>query len=74
MVKPFPCIFDVAADLTERGVHGASGPGKLCTADSFLSFPFLSFPFRRQRSPYLSCSRLDLFALMFLPAWALVNI
>lgn len=64
MAEPSPCIFDVASDLTAHGARSLR-PGEaphrrlLPAADS---------------APLPGCSQLDLFALMFLPVWALVNI
>lgn len=68
MLRPFPCIFNVAQDLT---VHGAWSPRASETLHHRLLLsllPHVDFV----RLP--GCSQLDLFALMFLPVWALVNI
>lgn len=64
MVKPFPCIFDAALDLAARGA-GSLRAGE--TLHRRLLPPVDS-------APLPGCSQLDLFALMFLPVWALVNI
>lgn len=66
MLKPFPCIFDVALDLTARGVWSLRAGGNSApptpSFPSFLTVDSVALP---------GCSQLDLFALMFFPVWAL---
>ena len=58
MVKPFPCIFDVAADRAARAARSLrAGETLHCRLLPFPSFPFLSFPSTAFPLPVLLSAR-----------------
>lgn len=59
MVKPFPCIFDVALHLSVRGTRSLAAT-EIVQQQQQQVLPVQIL--------LLACSQLDLFALVFLPA------